>query len=190
MSGMAALSFVEDSFLALERAVHDRDDDLRNVQLATASPAGRPALRTLVLRGFDRSAARAEMHSDARAGKVHDIAHCRQVSLLAWSAKARLQLRFTGIAELHRDDAVARSRWDKLSPAARQAYGLLAAPGSPISDPAAQHHMGPGSQFEQFVVILVSLAEIDVLHLGAEGGQTRASGYFSATGVTAGWIGA
>ncbi len=186
----SAHSFIEDSLSALERSVHERDGDLRNVQLATVAPEGRPNLRTLVLRGFDRSPACAEMHTDARAAKVRDIDHCSQVTLLAWSASDHLQLRFTGIARLHRNDDVARTRWDRLSPAARKPYGMLAEAGTPIDDPRTQPHLPSESRFGQFVVIMVSLTTLDVLHLGSDGSQTRASGCFTATGITAGWTGA
>ena len=185
-----ALAFVEHSLSVLEQSVNNHDGDLRNVQLATVSPEGRPNVRTLVLRGFDRSSACAEMHTDARAAKVRDMAHCSHVTLLAWSASDHLQIRLAGTAELHRADDIARARWDKLSPAARKPYGLLAEAGSPIEDPGTQSHLPPESQFGQFVVVVVSLTSLDILLLGPEGSQTRASGRFTAAGITAGWIGA
>ncbi len=183
-----ALAFIEAALGALERSVRDREGELRNVQLATVGPDGRPDLRTVVLRGFDR--ATAEIHSDARAGKTRDIAHASPVALLAWSAADRLQLRFAGTASLHRDDAVARARWDKLPPKAREPYGLRADPGSPIVDPADQPHLPPDERRDQFTVVLVALEAVDVLRLEPGGGQTRAEGRFTPAGVAAHWIGA
>ncbi len=186
----AALPFVESGLSALEAALRGRGSDLRNVQLATVSPDGRPAVRTVVLRAFGRSPACAEMHTDARAAKARDIAGGGPVSLLAWSAADRLQLRFEGSARLHRADAVARARWDTLSPDARKPYGLRAEPGAAVADPASQSHLPPEEQAEQFAVILVSLTSVDVLRLEPEGGQTRARGEFTPAGLTAAWIGA
>jgi pyridoxamine 5'-phosphate oxidase len=185
-----ALSFIEDALSALEQAVHDRDAALRNVQVATVSPDGAPGLRTLVLRAFGRAPAVAEMHTDARAGKARDIAHARRVSVLAWSSADRLQLRFAGSARLHRDDDVARARWDTLSPNARDTYGLRAEPGVPIADPADRSHLPAEEQFRQFMVILVSLGDVDVLRLGPGGEQRRAFGRFTPSGLAASWIGA
>ncbi len=184
-----AHAFIETALSALERSLHDRGSDLRNVQLATLSPEGRPGLRTLVLRGFERSPARAEMHSDARAAKVRDIAHASQVTLLAWSSADQLQIRLEGDARLHRDDDVARVRWDGLSPNARNTYGLRAHPGTPVADPDDRTHLPADQQFLQFAVILVSLTGIDVLRLGPEGSQTRACGRFTASGIDARWSG-
>ncbi len=184
-----ALSFIEAALSALERSLHDRGSDLRNIQLATLSPEGRPGLRTLVLRGFERAPACAEMHTDARAAKVRDIAHAGQVTLLAWSSADQLQIRLEGDARLHRDDEVARARWDGLSPNARNPYGSRAEPGAPIADPDDQSHLPPDQQFLQFTVISVSLTDIDVLRLGREGSQTRARGRFTASGIGAYWSG-
>ncbi len=183
-----ALAFVEDALSALERALHERGAPLRNVQLATASPAGPPGLRTLVLRDFSRAPATAEMHTDARAAKARDIALAGQVTLLAWSSTEQLQLRFEGTARLHRDDDAARARWDTLSPAARATYGLRTTPGTPIDDPHGLAHLPPDEQYRQFAVILIALAEVDVLRLGPGGQQTRARGRFTPSGIAAGWI--
>lgn len=185
----SALSFIDAGLSALESSLHDRGAALRNVQLATLSPEGRPALRTLVLRAFERSPASAEMHSDARAGKVRDIACAGQVALLAWSSADQLQLRFEGDARLHRGDAVARARWDKLSPNARNTYGLHTEPGAPVTNPEDQSHLSPEQQFQQFAVILVTLTSVDVLRLEPEGGQTRAYGRFTSSGIAGTWIG-
>ncbi len=184
-----ALRFVEDALSSLERSLHDRGSELRNVQLATLSPEGRPGLRTLVLRGFERAPGCAEMHTDARAGKARDIAHRPHVTLLAWSAADQLQIRLAGEARLHRDDEVARLRWEALSPNARKSYGLRSEPGTPIVDPDDRSHLPADQQFLQFAVILVSLTGLDVLRLGPEGSQTRACGGFTASGIDVRWSG-
>ena len=183
------LSFIEVGLATLAQSLHDNTSDLRNVQLATLTPEGRPGLRTLVLRGFERSPACAEMHTDARAAKARDIAQTGAVTLLAWSSADHLQLRFEGEARLHRDDDVARARWDRLSTNARNTYGLRAHPGTTIVDPEDQSHLDPEQQFQQFTVILVSLASVDMLRLGPEGRQTRAHGEFASSDILARWIG-
>ncbi len=185
---MTSREFIEAGLEALDASVRDKQGDLRNIQLATVSPAGHPAVRTLVLRRLERSPPVAEMHSDARADKVRDIANDGRVMILAWSAEEHLQLRFEGTAVLHRDDDVARSCWDALSANARNTYGLRAASGTPIEDPEGLEHLPEQEQYEQFTVILVSLASVDILRLEPEGRQTRAIGRFTADGMTASWV--
>ncbi len=184
----SARAFIDNAIATLRRSVRDHEGDLRNVQLATVAPDGRPKLRTLVLRALDDGVA--EMHTDARAGKARDILHANAVALIAWSAADHLQIRLGGAASLHRDDDVAASRWDTLSANARKPYGLRADPASPIADPADQPHLPPDEQRRQFTVILVALESVDVLRLEPDGGQTRAQGRFTSDGVEAQWIGA
>ncbi len=185
----SALSFIETALSTLEHSVGERSGELRNIQLATVSPDGRPAVRTAVLRTFDRATATAEIHTDARADKARDIAHASQVSFVAWSGDDHLQLRFDGAARLHRDDDVARDRWDKLPPKGRDTFGLRAEPGTPIADPEDQSHFPDEEQYRQFSVILVSLASVDVLRLDPESGQFRAAGRLAPAIVEARWIG-
>ena len=185
-----AREFVETAIAALERALGQRGHELRNVQLATVGPEGRPGLRTLVLRGFDRTPFRAELHTDARAAKVREIAHSRHVALLAWSGADRLQLRFTGTGLMHRGDDLARARWTALPSGARSAYGTLVEPGAPVASPDARDHLPPEEQFAQFAVISIALASLDVLRLEDHGGQTRAFANLQADPFDAHWIGA
>ncbi len=184
-----ASAFIDAGLSAFERALHDRGSNFRNVQLATVSPEGRPGLRTVVVRGFERAPACVELHSDARAGKIREIKHARHVALLAWSSADRLQLRLDGHATLHRADTLARTRWDGMSENARKAYGLTADPGRPIASPGDQSHLSPDAQFDQFCVIAISLVGVDILRLEEDGGQTRAFGSFDATDIQSAWIG-
>ena len=187
-----AAAFIEEALGRLGRALGERGDDLRNIQLATVTADGSPQLRTMVLRGLERRQPPClEVHSDARADKVRDIAAGRdRVSLLALASEAQLQLRFEGVAAAHRDDALARERWDSLSEGGRKPYGLRADPGSVIAAPSDQPHLPPDEQARQFVVLRVTVASIDVLRLGAHGAQTRAFRRYDGAGDRANWIGA
>ena len=181
-------SFVDSALKCLERALSERGDDLRNVQLATVSVDGRPHIRTVVLRGLERAPLVLEVHSDARAGKVRDIVEGRnRVSVLAWSSAEQLQLRFEGSATIHHDDAIARARWIALSEGGRKPYGLRADPGSAITSPSDQAHLPPNEQARQFVVLRIGVASIDVLRLGDHGAQSRAFRRFD---DQARWVGA
>ena len=187
-----AATFVDEALARLRHASSERDDDLRNVQLATVSADGHPHLRTMVLRGFETADPPClEVHSDARAAKVHDITDGRdRVSLLAWSSAEQLQLRFEGEATIHRGDALARDRWGGLSDGGRMPYGLRADPGSVILDPSDQRHLPPDGQARLFVVLRIAIASVDVLRLGAHGTQSRALRHFDEAGAPSHWIGA
>ena len=183
------LAFADSALEALQQALHDREAALRNVQLATVSPAGGSRVRTVVLRGLERSPPLAELHTDLRAAKVRDIGHAKAVTILAWSPADQLQVRLEGDAAVHHGDDLARTRWEALSPGARKPYGLRADPGASVTDPSEQAHLPPGEQFAQFGVILVALTSVDVLRLGPGGSQIRVIGRFTPAGLVAEWVG-
>ena len=183
-------AFIEDALSVLERSVRDHRSDLRNIQLATVSTSGEPEVRTLVLRGFAWPPGTMEMHTDVRSAKVAAIGDAGRVAVLAWSAADQLQLRFSGIARLHRGDDLTRDRWEGLSRGARSAYGTVATPGAAIPDPAERAYLPPDERRRQFGVLLVALESVDVLRLGPEGRQTRASGRLGADGLRGDWIAA
>ena len=185
---ISSFCFIEDALSLLEHAVQDRASELRHVQLATVSPGGVPEVRTLVLRAFGVSPALAELHTDMRAAKAQAISAKPQIAMLAWSAAGQVQLRFDGTAALHCGDAIARERWQRLSPNARGAYGTRVAPGRPMADPDDRTFLAPEEQYRQFGVLLISLETVDVLRLGPEGRQTRASGRLDALRSTSEWI--
>ncbi|MCQ8242081.1 pyridoxamine 5'-phosphate oxidase family protein [Rhizosaccharibacter radicis] len=164
--------FIADALDAVARAARDRDGELRTVQLATLGTDGAPSVRSVVLRALEGS--EAELHSDARAGKVRDVRREPRVSLLAWSAEAKLQLRLDGTALLHEGDAFARERWDALPDAGRTAYGARAAPGEAIDDPGDRRWLQDEERFRCFVVMRVRLHRVEVLRLEPHGNQTRA----------------
>ncbi len=183
-------SFIEDALSVLQRSLQDHGSDLRNVQLATVSADGAPDVRTLVLRDFAWPPGRMEMHTDARAAKVPAVEATRRVALLSWSAEEQLQLRFSGTARLHRDDEITRDRWERLSERGRGAYGTVATPGAAIPDPADRALLAPDEQYLQFGVLLITLDAVDVLRLGPDGRQTRATGRFDADAPNGRWVSA
>jgi pyridoxamine 5'-phosphate oxidase len=182
--------FIAAALAALERSAREREGEFRNVQLATVGADGAPGLRTLVLRALRPG--EAELHTDARATKVSELERDGRAVLLAWSPEQKLQVRLSGTVRLHRDDAVARSRWDELPEPARAAYGLQNEPGAPIADPADRTYLPPEERFRRcFAVMLLELERVDVLRLEPHGAQARAGATIGTGGGLAGasWIG-
>ena len=74
-------------------------------------------------------------------------------------------------------------------PTPARAYGLRSYPGHTVAEPGGGEHLPPDEQFAQFAVVIMSLANVDVLRLDGEGGQTRAYGRFMPSGLEASWVG-
>lgn len=185
-------AFVEDALAALARSVEDRDGPFRMLQFATVSPEARPGLRTVVIRALERGAGAptltVEFHTDRLAGKVRELAFSPNAALLGWSAALALQLRLDGRASVHAGDALARARWDALSPNARAAYGFAVPPATAIGDPdAPPRRERDEDRFARFAVIRFETAVIDVLSLDGSAGQRRAI-RGARPGAAAAWV--
>ncbi len=175
---LAAL--LEDIWQRLGRGVADRRAAARHPVFATQAGSGGGEARVVVLRGVDRGDATLEVHTDARSGKVADLACVPRATLLVWDARARLQMRLRAEVTVTRGDA---ARWARVPGPARRAYGGAPAPGTPIPAPDAYT---PAPDPAQFAVLACRLEEIDALRLD-DAGHRRAL-FLRAEGWRGQWL--
>lgn len=156
MSEMTLTGLLETVWQHLSRGKADRHHPARHPTLATLGPDG-PDLRTLVLRGVDRTKGILELHTDAASPKVAQITADPRVALHVWLPKPRLQIRARARATLVPGDA---ETFANLPPGAQANYGGLP-PGTPVSDTPDTGSGDPA----RFTRMLCELTEIDALVL-------------------------
>lgn len=166
----------------LDRAVRDRQHAWRSPVLATVDAAGGPPLpeaRTVILREVDDAARELVIFSDARAGKIRQLAAQPGAVLLMWSAGLSWQLRLRVAVEVHTDGLAATSRWARLraSPAAHD-YLAPQAPGE-VLDPAVTPP-DTVERREHFAVLVARVQAVDWLELHRAGHRRAA---FDAAGA-------
>jgi pyridoxamine 5'-phosphate oxidase len=152
----------------LSQSVRDRAHGWRTPVLATAGADGRPDARTVVLREVDAPRRRLVIFSDARAGKVGQIAAQPEGVLVHWSQPLGWQLRLAVRLAVETDGLAVTSRWArvKMSPGAQDYLSPLA-PGAPLGSAAPPtRHV---DQREWFAVITAEVVSLDWLELHAEG---------------------
>lgn len=76
-------------------------------------------------------------NTDARARKVIEIKNNPKVSWLFYHPKKKIQLRISGRAELHTDDAFADKQWTATPVPSRLNYCAESAPGTSVDKPTA-----------------------------------------------------
>jgi pyridoxamine 5'-phosphate oxidase len=116
----------------------------RYFQLATLNPAGYPANRTVVFRGFlDDEQNRLKMITDTRSAKIQDIKHQPLAEICWYFTKTREQFRISGklqlvtVRETNLDLQKARKiTWHDLSDSARSQFAWPD-PAQPKSDQSA-----------------------------------------------------
>lgn len=166
---------LDEAFGLLERGARDRHSPFHTPTVATVGPGGAPALRTVILRDFDRDGPRLRFHTDARSAKVEQLGRDPRVTIHAYDADRKVQVRLDGEAIVHRDDEVARAAWDASQPMSRVCYRIDPAPGTPIADPAAAViPPGPADPaadpgFGRFAAVVVTISCLEWLHLAAAG---------------------
>jgi pyridoxine/pyridoxamine 5'-phosphate oxidase len=133
---LTVASLHDEVWSRLVRGVHDRHAPARRPALATVSRAGRPEVRTVVLRGANQKQAELTVHTDLRSPKVASLRTNPFAELHVWDASAQLQTRLEAHATILAGEAVAPV-WASLSEGAQQGYGTLPTPGEMIAEPLA-----------------------------------------------------
>lgn len=131
LDDMAALAFE----LPAEGA-RDASSPLRKPALATVAATGAPALRTVILRGFDGEARLIELFTDTRSSKVAELEREPQASMLFYDPRRDVQLRLTGRAVPLTGPAAAEA-WERAGLPSRRAYLAVAAPGTASMAPTS-----------------------------------------------------
>lgn len=117
----------------LNRGALDKKHPFRYVVFGTQGDAA-PDLRHVVLRKVDGDL-RFFIYTDSRTQKVKSMQADPNVSLLFYHPQKRAQIRISGQAYLHHQDALATAHWNRVHGEARKAYNSLIAPGSPVHQP-------------------------------------------------------
>jgi hypothetical protein len=150
------------------QAAMARNDPNNRVQVATVSPEGTPAIRTVILRGVTGQGALFFV-TDLRSQKAEHLEENHRVAVLAWYPHTREQFRFTGKAEVHgRHEtgswAMTRAQlWTALNDGDRASF-LGPPPGRGYVAP--RHVEIPEVPPPEFCVVSVQVTDVDWLTVG------------------------
>jgi pyridoxamine 5'-phosphate oxidase len=155
----------------LGRATLDRQHEWRTAVLATVAGEW-PDARTVVLREVDRDRRRVVIYSDARAGKIGQLAVQPQAVMVLWSKRLSWQLRLRLQVEVESDGLAVTTRWArvKMSPNAGD-YLSANTPGSPLQAPGVQP---AAAERATFAVLDAEVLSMDWLELHRDGHRRAA----------------
>lgn len=154
--------------------INGRLAESRYLQLASVGEGGKPAVRTVVYRGFYETSDRCVIHTDIRSEKVRQLRLQPEVQLCWYFTRSREQYRMTGRADVVTgSDKVwsdyRTNQWLSLSEPARASY-CAAQPGLllPLEDEyqpklTTSDDLTPVS--EHFALLMVEITEVDYLDL-------------------------
>lgn len=159
----------------LASALSTEGSPLRLPTVATVDAHGVPQARVVVLRIAD--AWMLQFHTDVRSPKVTELRERDAVTWLFYDPARMLQIRASGRASLHTDDAIADQGWAESPLASRAPYFGASPSGQVIDAPAPavfvrdEAHSMQGRP--QFCAVRCAITELDVLQLH-ESGHRRA----------------
>ena len=157
----------------------DRRSPFHTPIVATVDASGNPHQRVMVLRETNRADRRLRFHTDVRSAKVEQIGDGASVSVIAYDATAKIQIRFTGSAHIEKDGEAANMAWANSALTSKRCYLAEPAPGTPVKQPSsgltdAQENALPAVEDLEaarpaFSVLFVSITSIEWLYLAARG---------------------
>ncbi len=144
--------------------------------LATTALDGAADARVAVLRHVDAAARELRFNTDARAGKLVELARDPRAMVVAYDPPTKVQLRLSGRITVHHGDALATATWAETRKYSRRGYRVAQAPGSALAAPAdADFQPEADSDCGQahFCVLCFETTRLEWLYLAA-GGHRRA----------------
>jgi len=176
-----------EAFRLLSRGVADRRSAFHTPTVATIGPDGVPALRTMVLRGFEASTRMLRLHTDQRAAKFGELAADPRMAIHIYDPSAQMQLRLSGVATKHAANAIAVAAWAASQPGARRCYAATVAPGAAVAAPPPPPPDGDG--YANFAVLACEFDRLEWLWLAAAGHRRARFIWAEGGGRDATWLG-
>ena len=159
----------------IQRAVKDRKSGFHNFILATSFD-NKPDARTVVLRGFDSEKMELSFHSDLRSQKINQLIKNKNVCLVFYDEKKKIQLRIRGRTNINKSFPEA---WNKLTNWSKRCYLTVSPPGQESRKPSSGFPKefafdAPSLEqakdgFKNFGQIRVNINEIEWLFLASQG---------------------
>ena len=159
----------------IQRAVKDRKSGFHNFILATSFD-NKPDARTVVLRGFDSEKMELSFHSDLRSQKINQLIKNKNVYLVFYDEKKKIQLRVRGKNNIKKSF---HDAWSKLTNWSKRCYLSKNPPGKESENPSSGFSEefafdAPSLEqtkegFKNFGQIRVSINQIEWLFLASQG---------------------
>jgi pyridoxamine 5'-phosphate oxidase len=161
----------------LARALHRNRSKphARYLQLATVTPDGKPANRTVVFRGFLNGSDSLQFITDFRSQKITQLQQQADAEACWYFTKTREQFRLAGTVQIvtadESDSSLSSARqtmWQNISDAARSQFSWPA-PGKPIDEETLSNSPpNPNEPLENFCLLLLTSSRVDHLQLQGE----------------------
>ena len=153
----------------LQKAVKKRNDDLHLLNVVTVDEQNRPNTRNVVLRDFSIENLTIRFHTDKRSSKIKDIKLNKDICLIGYDKRAKLQIRIDAEAYSIDDKEILLEIWQKMYPMSRECYRVAKSPGDKIESLAEIKFNDENDSnlvgFDNFVAVQCNIKSMEILYL-------------------------
>ena len=182
---------LENALNKLQKAVKKRNDDLHLLNVVTVDEQNRPNTRNVVLRDFSIENLTLRFHTDKRSSKIKDIKLNKDICLIGYDKRAKLQIRIDAEAYSIDNEEILLEIWQKMYPMSRECYRVAKSPGDKIESLAEIKFNDENDSnlvgFDNFAAIQCNIKSMEILYL-SHTGHIRAK-YSNDNGILKGeWL--
>ena len=182
---------LENALNKLQKAVKKRNDDLHLLNVVTVDEQNRPNTRNVVLRDFSIENLTLRFHTDKRSSKIKDIKLNKDICLIGYDKRAKLQIRIDAEAYSIDNEEILLEIWQKMYPMSRECYRVAKSPGDKIESLAEIKFNDDNDSnlvgFDNFAAIQCNVKSMEILYL-SHTGHIRAK-YNNDSGILKGeWL--
>ena len=182
---------LENALNKLQKAVKKRNDDLHLLNVVTVDEQNRPNTRNVVLRDFSIENLTLRFHTDKRSSKIKDIKINKDICLIGYDKRAKLQIRIDAEAYSIDNEEILLEIWQKMYPMSRECYRVAKSPGDKIESLAEIKFNDENDSnlvgFDNFAAVQCNIKSMEILYL-SHTGHIRAK-YNNDSGILKGeWL--
>ena len=182
---------LENALNKLQKAVKKRNDDLHLLNVVTVDEQNRPNTRNVVLRDFSIENLTLRFHTDKRSSKIKDIKLNKDICLIGYDKRAKLQIRIDAEAYSIDNEEILLEIWQKMYPMSRECYRVAKSPGDKIESLAEIKFNEDNDSnlvgFDNFAAVQCNIKSMEILYL-SHTGHIRAK-YNNDSGILKGeWL--
>ena len=144
----------------------NKKNSFKNVVLSTVSK-NKPNLRIVVLRGFSEDW-KVSFYTDIRSSKIEEIEKNKNVSILFYDDKKKIQIRMYGTSNIYRNQ---KSIWEKLPTFSKVNYNSILKPGEYQKNHSTKLNRELELGYNNFCLIKLKIDHIDYLYLSKNGNR-------------------
>ena len=160
---------LENALNKLQKAVKKRNDDLHLLNVVTVDEQNRPNTRNVVLRDFSIENLTIRFHTDKRSSKIKDIKLNKDICLIGYDKRAKLQIRIDAEAYSIDDKEILLEIWQKMYPMSRECYRVAKSPGDKIESLAEIKFNDENDSnlvgFDNFAAVQCNIKSMEILYL-------------------------